>query len=255
MRALKIIADGDSWASYPRFLLTGGGLIDHLEAVMGVPITNYAHPGDTSLETLGLEKSRRLEAILPGADILIFSSGGDDIAGDQFCVWLNQNTDGDIAKAVNWWRLRAALDLIVADLEDLTDIRDRLATNCLLVTHSYDFPTHDMMGVGVLHLLGPWLKPGLDYCGWTNADDQVQIVKSVMKEFQNRTAAFAAQNRKHLHVNTQGTLSPADWQNEIHPNDAGWTKIAQAINLALLPWLDEIAFPAVPPPCSPRIPG
>ena len=42
---------------------------------MGVDITNFAHPGDSMLETMGLQKSQRLESILPGADILSFSGG------------------------------------------------------------------------------------------------------------------------------------------------------------------------------------
>ena len=247
--SLKIIAAGDSWADYPKILMTGGGLIDHLSVVMGVPITNYAHAGDATLATMGLEKSKRLESILPGADILLFSGGGDDIAGDQFCIWLNQNTDGDVSKSINYNRLGAALNLIIANYEDLTDIRDRIAPNCLIVTHSYDWPVAPMLGVGVLWL-GPWLKPSLDYCGWTDEDDQVQIVKKVMLEFQSRMSAFAAQSRLHLHINTQGTIAPEDWGNEIHANSAGWTKLAQVVNAALLPWMDTIAgaSAASPPP-------
>ncbi len=231
---IKIIADGDSWASYPKFLLTGGGLIDHLESVLGVPIVNYAHPGDSTLETMGLTKSQRLEALLATKpDVLVFSGGGDDIAGDQFCVWLNQNKDGNIQNAVNWSRLGSMLGLIVADYEDLADIRDRLAPDCLIVTHSYDFPPAEMMGHSVLGVLGPWLKPGLDYCGWTDADDQAAIVKLIMSEFQTRMAAFAEQSRLHLHVNTQGACLPSDWGNELHLNHLGWIKVAETVKLAM----------------------
>jgi hypothetical protein len=233
---MRIIAFGDSWFDYPKILLTGGGLIDHLENVSGLSIANYAHAGDATLQTMGLEKSKRLESVVVGADILLFSGGGDDIAGEQFCIWLNQNTDGDTSKAINWNRLGAAMSLIIANYEDLVDIRDRLAPDCWIVTHSYDFPPASMMGKGVLFgLMGPWLEPGLNWCGWTDESDQELIVQMVMREFQNRMAAFAAQNRKHLHVNTQGTLSAQDWDNEIHANGVGWTKLAQVINLALLP--------------------
>jgi len=241
---MKIIADGDSWFDYPWFMGTNGGLVDHLEKILGLPIINYAHAGDATVTAMGLKKSKRLESILPGADILLFSGGGDDIAGDQFCIWLNQNTDGDIKKAINWNRLGAILNLIIADYEDLTDIRDRLAPNCYIVTHSYDFPVASKLGVGVLFgALGPWLKPGLDYCGWTDEDDQVLIVKMVLQEFQTRLSAFAAQNRNHIHINTQGTLGPDDWDNEIHANDSGWTKLAQVVNTGLLPLFDKL-----PPP-------
>jgi hypothetical protein len=175
---------------------------------------------------------------LAGADILLFSGGGDDIAGDQFCIWLNQNTDGDIGKAINWNRLGKMLDLVVANYEDLAEIRNRLAPDCVIITHSYDFPTADQMGEGVLWL-GPWLKPSLDYCGWTDVNDQVEIVRMILTEFNHRLAAFAAQQRNFIHVNTQGTLGVQDWDNEIHANHAGWTKLAQVMNLALLPLLDK----------------
>lgn len=237
---LTIIADGDSWNSYPKLLMTGGGLADHLSSVLGIYITNYANPGDSTEETMGLLKRQRLQDNLPEADILLFSGGGDDICGDQFIIWLNPNLDGDISKAVNYNRLSSVLDLVIADYEDLADLRNRVNPNCLIVTHSYDFPAPLTMGVGVM-CLGPWLQPGLIKQGWTNVEDQAAITKLILTQFQARMAAFAATQTRWLHVNTQGTMSPADWGNEIHPNGAGWTKIAQVINLALLPWLDQIA--------------
>jgi hypothetical protein len=240
MRQLNIVADGDSWNDYPRILFTNGGLADHLSDIMGVPFVNIAHAGDASEESLGLAKSQRLEKCLPNADILFWSSGGDDIAGDQFKIWLNENTDGDITKAVNWARLNACLDVVMADYEDLLDIRDRIAPGCLLVTHSYDFPPPEVMGQGVL-ILGPWLKPGLDYCGWTAPDSQATIVRAMLAAFNARLEALNAQHGENwLHVNTQGTCEPGDWGNELHLKDSGWRKVAMKINLALLPRLDEI---------------
>ena len=234
--SLKIVADGDSWNAYPKILCTGGGLADHLCSDLGVSCINIAHPGDATVVTMGMTNCKKLEKVLPGADVLLFSGGGDDICGDQFSIWLKDNVDGNINNAVEWGHLAAALDLVIADYKDLTDVRDRIAPNCLIVSHSYDFPTADKFGCGVLWL-GPWLKPGLDYCGWTDIDDQVAIVELILTEFNRRLQEFAATNRLHLHVNTQGTLGPDDWQNEIHPNDQGWTKIAQKINLSLIPYL------------------
>lgn len=233
MLPLNILAAGDSWNDYPKLLLTGGGLATHLAGLMDCPYTNIAHAGDATLVTMGMKDCKILETNLPGHDLLLFSGGGDDICGDQFSIWLNQNVDGNIAKAVNWDRLAAALTLTLADYQDLTEVRDRVNPDCLIVSHSYDFPTKTKLGAGVLWL-GPWLKPGLDWCGWTNLEDQVAIVKRILIEFNYRLASFAATNRNHLHVNTQGTLGPDDWQNEIHPNRQGWDKIAVVISKAIL---------------------
>lgn len=234
-----IKAGGDSWCDYPWFLLTGGGLPAHLSKVIGIPIENYAHAGDSTLETMGLTKAKRLTAYLPGTDIFLFSGGGDDIMGDGFCLLLNENATGKREDAINWRRFSTRVQGILDNYEDLLEIRDRIAPNCLVVTHSYDFVPASMMGKGIAGFIGPWLQPGLIWCGWTDEDDQAWIVKTMLQEYQVRLGKFAEQSRRHLHVNTQGTLSPEDWDNEAHANGSGWTKLAQALNLALLPELDR----------------
>jgi len=242
---LVVKATGDSWCDYPWPMLTGGGLPEHLGPLLGVPILNGAHAGDSSEQVMGLRRRHWLETQLPGTHILLVTFGGDDFAGDQFVIVLNRNTDGDTAKAVNWDRFDAILDLIVEDYEDLLELRDRLAPNCWVISQSYDFPVAAKMGVGAEPLgipvgLGPWLQPGLVHQGWTHPEDQAAIVRQILLRFQARLAALAATHRNHLHVNTQGTLAPEDWQNEIHPKASGWFKLARRINLALLPVLDRI---------------
>ena len=238
---MNIKASGDSWCDYPWFLMTGGGLPAHLSKIMGVPIENFAHAGDSTLETMGLTKAKRLSAYLPGTDIFLFSGGGDDIMGDGFCILLNENTDGDRNKAVNWSRYDTRIRGILDNYEDLLEIRDRIAPKCLVVTHSYDWVPACMMGKGIAGFLGPWLQPGLIWCGWTNPIDQAWIVKTMLVEYQRQLAEFAAAQLLHLHVNTQGTLSDADWDNEAHANGSGWPKLAQVINAKLLPYLDTLA--------------
>lgn len=231
-KQLNIVADGDSWVDYPHILMTGGGLADHLSKVLNTPILNIAHAGDSSEESLGLAKLKRLESVLINADLLLFSSGGDDIAGDQFHIWLNNNVDGDIEKAVNFDRLNGVFDLIIADYENLFELRDRVAPNCVIVTHSYDMPPAGMMGHGVM-FLGPWLKPGLDFRGWTDVNQQQAIVAKILNAFQDRMAQFALTTKLHVHVNTQGTCEATDWQNELHLNSSGWTKVAQKLSTAI----------------------
>jgi len=218
----RIIAEGDSWFAYPKILLTGGGVIDHLERLLGVPILNLAHAGDESRFMLSLPQRRRLERELKTADVLLFSGGGNDLAGDQFCCWLNDNRDGDWANALDWERLDAALDFTLAMYDDLAQIRDTINPACLIVTHGYDFPAPSDKGI---LWLGPWLKPSLDFCGWTKPADQYHIVREVMEEFNRRLEAWDAKN--HVHVQTQGLLGGRDWQNEIHPNRQGFEKIAR----------------------------
>ncbi len=233
----RVMADGDSWFDYPEILLTSGGVIDHLESISGVDILNTAHYGDSVEQMLGLEKRQRIEALLknPGFDILLFSGGGDDIAGDQFCLWLKPDTGGGAAAAVDTGRLQEILGIVEDGYRDLINIRDRCAPDCWIVTHSYDFPKPSDKGVCGI---GPWLKPSLDYRGWKKAADQFAISKMVLSEFNNLLVALEteqkAAGKNFLHVRTQGTLNPrTDWANEIHPNGVGFTKIAKKFSTAL----------------------
>jgi hypothetical protein len=226
---MKILAHGDSWFSYLWILGTGGSVIDHLQKMISIPILNIAHAGDSTETMLGLNKRRQLEEHLPGTDVLLFSGGGNDIAGDQFVLWLNDSSwcMGDVNQAIDTARLNAVLDLIVETYRDLIEIRDRLAPDCLIVTHAYDFPIPSEHGVCGL---GPWLKPGLDYCGWTKPADQKFIAALVMSQFHARLQRLAADEtalgKKHVHIATLGTVSEDDWANEIHLNRHGLDKIA-----------------------------
>lgn len=235
----RVLADGDSWFDYPKILLTGGAVIDHLEKLSGVRILNTAHYGDSVQDLLGVKKRQRIEALLkdPGFDILLFSGGGDDIVGDQFCLWLKPDAGGGAASAVDGRRLKEIMGVVEDGYRDLLDLRDRCAPDCWIVTHAYDFPQPSDQGVcGV----GPWLKPSLDYRGWNGAAAQFAIVKTVLTKFNdllvNLEAEQTSAGKNFRHVRTQGTLNPRkDWANEIHPNGAGFSKIAKKISTALNP--------------------
>jgi hypothetical protein len=225
----KIIADGDSWFDFPRWLFTGGGVINHLSDLAGVEIKNLAKAGDATQQMLSLGQRQALEKELHGADILLFSGGGNDIAGNQLVTLLNQNRDGDVLKAIAWDRLDAALDLTMAMYDDLDELRNEIAPECLIVTHEYDFAIPRDRGI---LWIGPWIKPSLEYCGWTRTKDQQDIVKLLLNEFGKRLEDWDAPN--HLHISTQGTLSAADWHDEMHPNRSGFNRIARKFLAGLL---------------------
>jgi hypothetical protein len=106
-RPLMLLAHGDSWFNYP---LTGNTLpigdtdiIAHLRTMGALPptILNISHFGDATTDEMGLPKQKRLIAALHPdnwldgkPDAILFSGGGNDIAGDQFCIWLNYEDSG-----------------------------------------------------------------------------------------------------------------------------------------------------------------
>jgi hypothetical protein len=241
-RPLVMLAQGDSWFDYP---LTGNGLplvdtdiIAQLRAIGAAPPTvlNLAHYGDAAVNEMSLPKQQRMISVLSDPsnwldgkpDAILFSAGGNDIAGDQFCIFLDFN-DGH-ATGLNADRFGKALSLVEACYLDLFALRDRVAPGVPVFGHCYDFPIPN--GVHPV-CAGPWLKPSLDFCNWTVARGTTIVHEALVafRQMLKRLEGVAA-NNFHL-VDTQGTLAAGEWANELHPQPAGFKKIAQKFADAL----------------------
>jgi hypothetical protein len=186
---------------------------------------------------LGVSKRQRIIANMRNPangvfDALLFSGGGNDIAGDQFCLWVRQHMAGaDPVYGVDHQRLADMLGVIQAAYVDLIGIRDSINKNCIIFLHAYDFaqPT----GRRVCNL-GPWLKPSLDFRGWTQFAPAAAVVKEVLLAFDKLLVQLEQQHKNVVYVRTQSTLSPAsDWDNELHPTAQGFNKIAGVFLKAL----------------------
>lgn len=234
---LIMLAHGDSWFDYP---LTGNGLpfddtdiIAQLEGMGTVNpiIQNVSHYGDATTVEMSWSKQQRLIDSLRDADnwgetgkpdAILFSGGGDDIAGDQFCIFLdyaNSGRDGLSAE-----RFQDALDMVRASYQDLFLFRDRNASDVVIFGHCYDFPIPDGR-----HPLcaGPWLQPSLRFAGW-NAAQGKDILHQALVAFKAMLCDLASNPaNKFILVDTQNTLDSGDWANELHPYPAGFKKIAQ----------------------------
>jgi hypothetical protein len=97
--------------------------------------------------------------------------------------------------------------------------------DCAVFLHGYDwaFPT----GIAACPGVGPWLKPSLDFQGWTDPTLAGAVVKELLLAFDKMLAQIAHDHTNVIYVRTQGTLkSESDWANELHPTRAGFEKIA-----------------------------
>jgi len=240
---LILLAHGDSWFDYP---LTGNGLpITPTDIIaqfgkVGRPapvILNMSHYGDATTTELSLPKQQRLRDSLQDPanwrasgkpDAILFSGGGDDIAGDQFCICLDYAAVG--STGLNLTRFADVLGSVMASYLDLFAFRDRYAPGVPIVGHCYDFPIPS--GVHPL-CAGPWLKPSLDFCGW-DVEQGTAIVRVALTRFREMLLGLANdRSNNFVLADTQGTLMASEWANELHPDPAGFAKIAGVLAAAL----------------------
>jgi hypothetical protein len=248
-RPLLLLAHGDSWFDYP---LSGNSVspvdtdvIAQLRG-MGNPrpiVANLSHYGDATVDEMSLPKQQRMIEALkdpanwPGAgrpDAILVSGGGNDIAGDRFCIFLDYAGPG--AAGLNRVRFDKALGMVEASYRDLFAFRDRHAPGVPVFGHCYDFPIPDGR-----HPIcaGPWLEPSLEFAGW-DAARGASIVKEALQEFRAMLSGLAAEpGNKFILVETQGLFAAGDWANELHPYPAGFTRVAEKFVAAL-----RIAFPS-----------
>lgn len=235
---LVLLAHGDSWFDYPlsgNVWLDGStDIIAQLQHLGNITpqILNVSHYGDATTEEMSLPKQERLIQALQDSnnwpstgkpDAILFSGGGDDIAGNQFCIFLDQNLGA--GGGLNATRYSDALDGIEASYLALFAFRDQYARGVPIFGHDYDFPvpngSHPLCA-------GPWLQPSLQYRGWNALADGTRIVHDALLGFKARLAALAADAANNFTlIDTQGTLQPADWANELHPMPDGFKAIAE----------------------------
>ena len=155
-------------------------------------------------------------------DAILFSGGGNDIAGNQFCIFLD-HSDTPGSTGLNDERFQKVLDAVEASYLDLFAFRDRYASGVPIYGQCYDFPIPN--GTAPV-CAGPWLKPSLDFNGW-KLNQGEDILKKALAEFKQllvKLASVPANNFKL--VDTQGLLKATDWANELHPYPDGFKKIA-----------------------------
>jgi len=237
---LNLFADGDSWFDYPLPVLSPNDTITSV-GKHGTPqpfLLNLAHYGDEARNLLGVRQRERIITNLTDKengdfDAILFSGGGNDTVGDPFCLWIQDYVPGTPpAQGMNQQRLDAVLGVVRSAYQDLISIRDQAAPQCSIFIHGYDFaiPTGD----GVCdNLIGPWLKPSLDLRGWKDRATATQVVKEFLLQFQSMLKGIAGSHKDVIYVETQGTLGPNDWANELHPTPEGFDKIAAKFLAAL----------------------
>lgn len=238
-----LIAEGDSWFDY----LPGIDIIDHLRYRGYAFDANYSRAGDT-LENMIYgsaydgEYNRRqptLNAILTRVSqvkprALLFSGGGNDVAGDGFAQLFNHAASGlDVFR-----RPFAEFVIGVVFKKYLDDLCAKVRQACsstIIVMHGYGHtpPTGKaVINAGDFRFIGPWLRTVLTAKGIIDPQEQRHIVFDVIDLYNEMLKIVQRDNSSNFrYVDLRQSINPdADWVNELHLSNAAFYTVASRIH-------------------------
>lgn len=235
-----LVAAGDSWFDYPFH-----DVLKDLEDDYGYNVESTAHAGDP-IEKMAyhlgqlydfprqLDKVKDLGAV-PRAALL--SGGGDDIAGAEFGMLLNNayspiaGWDMDVVDGVLNDRIYTAYIAMLSGMDAL--INNRFGKSLPILVHGYDYPVPDGRGyLGAFghFLFGPWLEPGFREKNFTDVAKRIQMMRDVIDRFNVMAQSLTQRFSFVRYVDVRNTLSTGGdyktwWDNELHPTEAGFEKV------------------------------
>ena len=253
---LDFLAIGDSWFEYP---LNGNDLpfpplplqnfaiaADSQLGSIGNPpphILNLALHGQATTAVLSYEKQEQMRDVLMDSsqwlnemtnlpDAILISAGGDDMAGDQFAIYLDYGG----ANGLDQTRFQGILDSVQSSYMDLFAFRDIFAEGVPIVGHCYDYAIPN--GVHPVCVEQGWLQPSLDFAGY-DYNKGLSIIRDAIDGFNKMFNDLATDTvlppgkttNNFVLVDTRNTITrdssfPNGWANEIHPYPVGFTALA-----------------------------
>lgn len=239
-----LVAAGDSWFDYPFH-----DVLKLLDDHYGYNIESAAHRGDP-IEAMAyqggqLDKfARCLEKIQAHGAVpkaVLLSGGGDDIAGSEFGMLLNNATslihgwNPEVVDGVINQRIVGAYKFMLSAMTQMC--QQHFGGKILpIIVHGYDYPVPDGRGFwGGWPFPGPWLEPGFREKLFNDLQARVDLMHDIIDKFNNMLANLVqdpAFSNVH-YLNLRGTLSTdlandayQDWwDNELHPTEKGFSKV------------------------------
>lgn len=241
-----LVAAGDSWFDYPVH-----DVLTVLDDNYGYTVESAAHRGDP-VEAMAyrngqLDKLARCidkvkaQGATPKAVLL--SGGGDDIAGNEFGMLLNNATspisgwNDEIVNGVLKTRIAEAYRTMLSAI--MNYCRKDLGRVVPIVVHGYDYPVPDGRGfLGGWPFPGPWLKPGFDEKLFSDLTATTDLMHKIIDRFNAMVAGVVAEQEfagSVHYVDLRGTLSSSldgeaykqSWANELHPTGDGFAAVAK----------------------------
>ena len=214
-KGLKILAEGDSWFLYPILLRD---IVDNLSDQFA--IYSVAAAGDT-LDNM-VRGTAHIEELIEanGIDAMLFSAGGNDIAGDQLRSYLRevpgavQAPEAYITETFDQF-LASSKTRIAGVVTRLTKRFPKLQ----IFGHGYDWPFPQGQGI--------WLEPAFISRKIPN-ELRGPILKIMIDRYYRMLEDIAAQSSGQYHlVDCRGAVGSSEqWFDELHPFNPGFARAA-----------------------------
>lgn len=241
--AVRILAEGDSWFAYPRRYIAFGeaaNIVQILAERSYYVIYSTASIGDEAVSMLtGEQKFGFVKRISASPfDLVLFSGGGNDIVGKyDFDFFLKHRASAaDWRDCIDVYRLDNKLAQIESVYIELMErvLYHSVNPDIRVVTHVYDFCVPSPEGYELFDIIPigeSWIYPYLHIKGFTDADEQRQVIVFMLERFAERLGRVRARYPDRFSIApTQGTLDDRNWRNEIHPTPAGFRKISRIVH-------------------------
>ncbi|NMG35663.1 hypothetical protein GRF61_14530 [Azoarcus sp. TTM-91] len=249
--AWRFLAEGDSWFTIGA--IPSSSYLYELNLSRPSVLLNLGYPGDTlsnmAQMTGNKEFARRLAHPNWASDwdAILLSAGGNDLVNkvDNLVVQ-SPAADTPVKDCIDPEELARFRTRIRQGMEEIVALRDApgsVNAGKPIIAHTYDYPTARPAPGNFLFVpvTQPWLMPNfvernVPEALWPAlARHLLDLLGDVLLELERELPAF------HV-VDTRGTLDPAapgargnsgDWLNEIHPNAAGYRKLAARLSAAI----------------------
>jgi hypothetical protein len=177
---------------------------------------------------------------------VLLSGGGDDIAGKEFGMLLNNaesqiaGWNGEIVDGLINTRIVTAYKSMLVAIDEIC--RTHFKTTPPILVHGYDYPVPDGRGfLGGWPFPGPWLEPGFREKMFADLSANVQLMRDIIDSFNNMLAALvkdpAFANVRYLDLRNTLSTNLNDyqlwWANELHPTEKGFSAVADKFADAL----------------------
>ena len=261
----RLLAEGDSWFTVNTTPLPGKpqNLLHQLRFHKATEIINLARPGDHIRRMATISSNPALTQALSGGgkrwNGILLSGGGNDFIDEAKNILLKrtQRPAGarNPADFCDQARIRRLVNEIQKSYRQIAALRDRPTgpgRRIPILTHTYDYATpRDAPASFFIQRLGPWLIKAMRHGEvpqqhWIPIADY--LADRLAEALLDLTRGPNAIKNFHV-VETRNTLKRAefgttgdshDWLNEIHPNAAGYDKLAKLIEPVLEPLIGTI---------------